>query len=177
MMCYPCFVLSQPHTHSILLITKWHYTKKPKGTVTVLKRREKSQRLRWESEMRGACLLEESLGWKNIINNLWNKGDIVREDGQYQAQEAVEVLAMNSRGSEPRKFKQKQLNELAIFIAWIIFKEHLDPELQLRWVDSGVHEGLLVNHCVEVLRVTLYRVNCLEDGWCPYLSFGFKCLE
>ena len=41
----------------------------------------------------------------------------MREDGQHQAQEAVEVLAMNSRGSEPRKFKQKQLNELAIFIA------------------------------------------------------------
>ena len=44
------------------------------------------------------------------------------EHGQDQAQEAIEVSAVGSRGGKPRKFKQKQLNELAVFIVMNYFR-------------------------------------------------------
>jgi hypothetical protein len=51
-----------------------------------------------------------------MFNNLMNVWYIVREYGHHQLREAVEVLAMGRRGSEPREFKNEQLKQLLVVI-------------------------------------------------------------
>lgn len=82
------------------------------------------------------------------------------EDGQNQAQKVIEVSAMGRRGGKPRKFKQKQFDELAVFIVMNYFRhrleEHSHPQLKLLFVDLGSHEALLVNLEIKLLGKALF---------------------
>lgn len=51
-----------------------------------------------------------------MCDNFMNVGNIVREYGQTEAHKAVEILAVSSRGSEPREFKNQELKELMVLI-------------------------------------------------------------
>jgi len=92
----------------------------------------------------------------------------VGKDGQNQAQEVVEVSAVSGRGCKPREFKQKQLDELAVFIVMNYFrhrlKEHPHPQLQLLRVHLVPHEALLINHEIKVLGKALFITKLLYSN-------------
>jgi hypothetical protein len=92
----------------------------------------------------------------------------VGKDGQNQAQEVVEVSAVSGRGCKPREFKQKQLDELAVFIVMNYFrhrlKEHSHPQLQLLRVHLVPHEALLINHEIKVLGKALFITKLLYSN-------------
>lgn len=62
------------------------------------------------------ALLEESVGRKDMFNDFMDKGDVMREDCEGQPHKKSEVLAVSSRGDEPREFKNKKLDELFVLI-------------------------------------------------------------
>ena len=49
-----------------------------------------------------------------MINDFMKIGHVVGDDGHDKSKEAVEALAVGRRGTEPRKFKDKELQELHI---------------------------------------------------------------
>lgn len=62
------------------------------------------------------ALLEDSVGRKYMFNNLMNIRNIVREGGEREPHEALEVLTVSCRGVEPREFKHQKIEQLNVFI-------------------------------------------------------------
>lgn len=96
---------------------------------------------------------------EEVFDDFVDVRDVVGENGQAEAHEAVEVLTMSCRGSEPREFKKQELKELMVLIFMNYnsyrFKNNLHPNPQSLRLLFGVQETLSVNDRIILLGIFL----------------------
>jgi hypothetical protein len=76
-------------------------------------------------------------------------------------QKAVKVLAMSRRGSEPREFKNKKLNELMVLIFMYYiryrFKKNFNPNPQSLRLFLGFNKALTIDQVIVLLYIALKK--------------------